>query len=190
MTTAYALILGGNTNATCSAIPTPTATNRRDNTPPASPTAAGTTPTLRDTALAAARTRLPAPSGAITPTTRVPRVVHDSNSLPPPLTDPLPRPSPFQVLQPSLPPLRTTQICASEPLSTMETRTRVYQAPSTPIDLSMVNTTSRLHQQHHTRPYRVPLKMLARIIPQESLTPRTRPTLFTPPTPLPTYLPH
>ena len=51
--------------------------------PAASPTTAGTTPTLRDTALAAAQTRLPAPSGPTAPTTRVPSVVHHNNSAPP-----------------------------------------------------------------------------------------------------------
>ena len=164
-------VVGGSTNATCSVIPTPTASTQRDNTPPANPTIAGTTPTLRDTALAAARIRMLAPSGAITPTTRVPRVFRHSNSPPPPLTDPLQQLSPFQAPPASLPLLGTTHTCAPA--------ARVIQAPSAPISLSMVNTTSRLHKQHHTQPYRVPPRMFARTLPQESLTPPTRPTLFT-----------
>ena len=174
---------GGIKNARCSVIPTPTVTTRRDNTPPARRTTTGTTPTLRGTTLAAARTRLPAPSGAITPTTRVPRVVRHINSPPPPLKDLLSQHSPLQAPQPSLPPLRTTQACASDPHGTVATRTRVSQATSARIDLSMVNSTLRLHRQHHTRSCRLPLKMLARNISQESPTPLSRPTFFTPPTP-------
>ena len=63
----------------------------------------------------AAQTRLPASSGPNTPTARVPGVVHHNNSPhPPPLTDLLTQPSPFQAPQPSLPPLRTTPACASD----------------------------------------------------------------------------
>ena len=64
---------------------------------------------------------------------------------PPPLTDPLPQLSPFQAPQPSLSSLRTMQICASNPHSTVASRTHVNAARSAPAVLSMVNTTSRLH---------------------------------------------
>ena len=98
---------------------------------------------------------------------------------PPPQDQPLPAPN--------------NVTCASDPHSTVATQTRVSQIPSAPIDLSMVNATSRLHQRHHTRPCRLHFKILARIIAQESPTPLTRPTLFTPlhpSNPPPTRLEH
>ena len=131
----------------------------------------------------AAQARLPASSGANAPTASVPRVVHQSNYPPPSAHEPpsiaitvsgsTPQP-------PSIPNNANVRLGSAQQVAT---RTRVNRAPSAPIDVSMVNTTPRLHQRRHTRPYRIPLKMLAGTIPQESLTPLTRPTLFTPPTP-------
>ena len=125
------------------------------------------------TSSTAAQTRLPAFSREYTPTAGVPKVVYHNN--------PLPQPSLFQPTQPSLPPVPNNANVRLGSAQQVATRTRVNRAPSAPIDMSIVNTTSRLHQRRHTRPYQIPLKMLARTIPQESLTPLTRPTLLTPP---------
>ena len=138
-----------------SAIATPTAPTRTGNSSAGFPTTAGTIPTVRDSTLAAVQTRLPASIGETTPTIKVPSEVHHNNSLPPPLTDPLLQLSPFQAPQTSLPSLRTMQTSASSPHSTVASCNHVNAAYSAPADMSIVNTTSRLHVQHHTLQYRV-----------------------------------